>query len=61
MLKNQKYGLEIWWLGTCPQNLALIDSVVSEKMMSTDDGRGQTTTDARVTTVALLCSSTKQS
>ena len=39
-------------------------SPVSEKTMSTDDGQmhnGRTTTDARVTTVALLCSSTKQS
>ncbi len=42
-----RYGsgdLEIWWIGTCPQNLALIHSVVSEKTMSTngrrtDDGR----------------------
>ncbi len=53
--------MEIWWIGTCPQNLALIHSVVSEKTMSTDDDDGQRTTDARVTTVALLCSSTKQS
>ncbi len=52
-------------------NLALIHSVVSEKTMSTDDGGrttdgrtdddGRRTTHARVTTVALLCSSTKQS
>ncbi len=58
MLK--KNGLQIWWIGTCPQNLALIHSVVSEKTMSTDDD-GRRMTDARVTTVALLCSSTKQS
>ncbi len=54
--QKKKNGLEIWWIGTCPTNLALIQSVVSEKTMSTDDGR--TTTDARVTTVALLCSGT---
>ncbi len=57
-LKQNINGLEIWWIGICPQNLALIHSVVSEKTISTDDER---TTDARVTTVALLCSSTKQS
>ncbi len=54
--KQKRYGLEIWWIDTCPQNLALIHSVVSDKTMSTDDRR---TTDGRVTTVALLCSSTK--
>ncbi len=62
--KQKKNGLEIWWIGTCPQNLALIHSMVSEKTVSTDDGRTdgrRRTTDARVTTVALLCSSTKQS
>ncbi len=46
ILKNKKNGLEIWWIGTCPQNLALIHSVVPEKTMSTDDGR---TTDGRKT------------
>ncbi len=64
IFENKKNGLEIWWIGTCPQNLALIHSVVSEKTMSPDDGRRTDdgrTTDARVTTVALLCSSTKQS
>ncbi len=41
------------------QNLALICLTSSEKTGFTDDGRR--TTDARVTTAALLCSSTKQS
>ncbi len=39
------------WIGTFPQNLVLIYSAVSEKIMSTD---GRTTMDARVMTVALL-------
>ncbi len=50
-------GLEIQWKGTFPLNLALICLMGSEKM-GFMDGR---TTDARVTTVALLCSSVKQS
>ena len=43
--KQQKNGLEIWWIGTFPQNLALIHLSVSEKTMSmagrgtNDDGR----------------------
>ncbi len=61
ILKNKKNCLEIWWIGICPKNLALIHSVVSKKTMSTDDDGRQWMTDARVTTVALLCSSTKQS
>ncbi len=36
---KKKNGLEIWWIGTCPQNLALIHLVGSEKTISTDDGR----------------------
>ncbi len=56
--EKQKKGLEIWRKGTFPPNLALICMTGSEKTDFMDDGR---TTDARVTTVALLCSSTKQS
>ncbi len=43
--------------------LALICLTGSEKTVFTEDGRtdGRWTTDAHVTTVALLCSSTKQS
>ncbi len=45
ILRNQKFkilkiiknGMEIWWIGICAQNLALILSVVSWKM-SMDDG-----------------------
>ena len=37
--KQKKNGLEIWWIHTCSQNLALIHSVVSEKTMSTDRRR----------------------
>ena len=37
--KKKKNYLEIWWIGTCPQHLALIHSVVSEKTMSTDGRR----------------------
>ncbi len=40
--KKKKNDMEIWWIGTCPQNLALIHSGVSEKTMSTDDGRWRT-------------------
>ncbi len=39
------------------QNFVWIHLTVSGEMISTDDGR--TTTDAHMTTVALLCSSTK--
>ena len=38
ILKIIKKNLEIWWVGICPQNVALILSLVSEKMMSADDG-----------------------
>ena len=42
-------------------NLVSIHLTVSEKVMSTDGRRRRQTTDAQVTTVALLCSSTKRS
>ena len=45
--------------GTFPPNLALFCLTGSEKTGFTDDGRRMT--DARLMTVALLCSSTKQS
>ncbi len=53
--KNNKRGLEIWSKGTFPPNLALICLTVSEKTGFTDDGwTDGRTTDACVTTVALL-------
>ncbi len=48
---------KIWGPCTFPQNLTLIRLVVSEKTSSTD----RRTTNARAMTVALFCSSTKQS
>ncbi len=57
--QNKKYGLEIWWKGTFPPNLALICLPGSDKTGFSDDGRRMT--DARVMTVALLSSRTKQS
>ncbi len=61
--EKQKNRLEIRRKGTFPPNLALICMTASEKTGFTDDGRRADgrPTDARVTTVALLCSSTKQS
>ncbi len=56
--KKKKNVLEIWSKGTFPPNLALICFTSSEKTGFTD---GRRTTDACMTTVALLCSSTKQS
>ena len=53
-LKTEKQCLEMRWKGTFPPNLALICTIVSEK-------RVLRTTDARVATAVLLCSSTKQS
>ncbi len=47
--------MEIWWIATFPQNLALICSTVSEKTRFTD-GR---TTDARATALALLTRSSR--
>ncbi len=38
--KIHKIGLEIWWIGTCHQNLVSIHLTVSEKKVSTD---GRTT------------------
>ncbi len=55
IFKNGKNGLEIWWIATFPQNLALICVTVSEKTRFTD-GR---TTDARATALALLTQSTR--
>ncbi len=37
--KQQKNGLEIWWKGTFPPNLALICLTGSEKTGFTDDRR----------------------
>ncbi len=39
IFKNGKNGLEIWWIATFPQNLALICLTDSEKTRFTDDGR----------------------
>ena len=45
-LKNRnKNGLEIWWIPTFPQNLALICFTVSEKTRFTD---GRTDDDGRL-------------
>ncbi len=42
-LKNNKNVLEIWWIGTCHQNLVPILLMVSDEAMSmdgrTNDGR----------------------
>ncbi len=51
MKKKKKKYMALWWIGTISKNL-----VVSDRISFTD-GR---TTDARVTTVALLSSSTKE-
>ncbi len=65
MQNFEKKYLEIWRKGTFPPNLALICLTGSEKTGFTDerqtDGRILRTSDACVTTAALLCSSTKQS
>ncbi len=55
---EKKNDLEIWGKGTFPPNLTLFCMMGSGKTGFTDDGR---TTDARVTTVTLLCSSAQQS
>ncbi len=47
----------IWWAGSFPNNLASIRLTVSEKIGFTVDVLA---TDARVMTVALLCSSIRQ-
>ncbi len=54
--KKKKKCLEIWWIGSFPQNLSWIHAVVSEKPEFMDDGR---TTDACATTVALLTKSSR--
>ena len=38
--KKEKCGLEIWWIGNCPQNLAKFGPhvAISEKPESMDDG-----------------------
>ncbi len=51
-----KKNLEIWWIATFPQNLALIRFMVSEKTGVTDDGR---TTDVRASALALLTLSSR--
>ncbi len=38
ILKKEK-SLDIWWTGSCPQNLGSARAGVSEKPESTDDGR----------------------
>ena len=55
--RMKKYGLGIWWTGSFCHNLSLIRLTVVEKMAF----YGQTDNGHHVTTVALLCSSTKQS
>ncbi len=44
--KKEKNRLGIWWMGSCPQNLACIHPSVSEIPESADDGR--TTDDGRL-------------
>ncbi len=62
ILKNKtKNGLNIWWTGSFSKDLALIRLTVSEKTGFVDGRTHGRTPDAGVTTVALLCSSTKQS
>ncbi len=56
ILKKEKSGLEIWRIGSYPQNLVWIHAAVSEKPEFTDDGR---TTDACAMTVALLTKSSR--
>ena len=59
---KNKNGLEIWWKGPSQPNLGLICLTGSEKTGFTNNGQTPSDdADARVTTVALLCSSTKQS
>ena len=53
-LKREENGLEIFWIATFPQDLALIKLMVSEKTSFTD-GR----TDARATAMALLTQSSR--
>ena len=55
-MKNGKNDLEISWIGTFPQNLALIHLMVSEKTRFTGDGR---TTDDGATASALLTQSSR--
>ncbi len=51
----------VWRYGGLVSFLVSVHLTVSEKTMSTDGRTYDGRTDARVTTVALLCSSTKQS
>ena len=44
LLKTEKNGLQIWWIATFSQNVALIRLTVSEKMRCTD---GRRTDDGR--------------
>ncbi len=37
--KKNRDSLEIWWLGSCPQNLVWIHAAVYEKPEFKDDGR----------------------
>ncbi len=39
LLKKEKNNMEIWWIGSCPQNLVWIHAAVSKKPDFTDDGR----------------------
>ncbi len=58
--KRKKYGLGIWWRGSCPQNLAAwIYAEVSGKLEFTHDGRRRRTPDACAITVALLTKSSR--
>ncbi len=65
IFKNGKIGLEIWWIATFPQNLALIRLTVSEKTYFTDDDGRTTDTCARTcawtcaTALALLTQSSR--
>ncbi len=53
-LKKQKNHPEIQWIGTFPQNLALIRLMVSEKMRFTD-GRTSRRTPCATTFTCKLC------
>ncbi len=51
--------IHVWWIGSCPQNVAWIHAAVSEKPEFTDAGKDGGTNDACATTVALLTKSSK--
>ncbi len=58
IFKHGKNSLEIWWIATFPQKIALIHLTVSEKTRFTDDD-GRRTTDAHAMATALLTQSSR--